>query len=172
MMNKDFMRQLMEAAAYSRKADTKTSYYYQGGSRVLPSRLDISFGNMFTKPRNKGRMVTEMVVGEIRGRFKTAEQSPLKQHTPYKVSSKIFRQGEFPQLIGWAGVAVSDKDGRTSKEEGVAVLADLGNDTVGIFFFAGIESLPDGILSVCSIVADEMKKGEAVLPPLDSKNEH
>lgn len=171
-MNKDFMRQLMEAAIYSRKADTKTSYYHQGGSKILPSRLDISLGNMFTKPRNKGRMVTEMVVGEIRGRFKTAEQSPLKQHSPYKVSSKIFRQDEFPQLIGWAGVAVSDKDGRTSKEEGVAVLADLGNDMVGIFFFAGIESMPDEILAVCGLVVDEMEKGKPSFPPLDSKNEH
>lgn len=172
MMNTNFIKSLIKVAIYARKADTKNSYYRQSGDDVLPSRIDLSLGNTFTQAAHKGRMLMGNVVGEIRGQFKKTEESPLKQFKPYKISSKIFRQLEFPQLIGWSDIAVSDPEGKAKKIEGIAVFADMGNDSLQIFFMAG-NPLPDLISSVCEYVSSEIEKGRPDnLPILDSKNEH
>lgn len=158
-MNKDFIRLQIKSAIYKRKADTKASFYYQSGDTILPSRLDITLGQVFTKARHKGRMTTEEVVGEIRGQFTKKEESPLKQFKPFKISSKIFRKDEFPQLTGWGGLAVSDEEGKTTNEEGVAVFNHMEEDQLEIFFVAG-KPLPDMILAVCEIVAETIRKRE------------
>ena len=158
-MNKNFIKAQMKAAIYMKKADTKNSFYWESGDCILPSRLDISLGNTFTKAEHKGRMTSESVVGEIRGQFKKAEESPLKQFKPYKVSSKIFRQADFPKLTGWCGLAVSDEEGKARNEEGVAVFHELEEGKLQIFFVAG-KTLPDFILCVCEIVSDIITKGE------------
>lgn len=156
-MNKDFLRLQLKSAIYKRKADTKASFYYQTGDTILPSRLDITLGQVFTKARHKGRMTTEEVVGEIRGQFKKEEQSPLKQFKPFKISSKIFRKEEFPQLTGWGGLAVSDVEGSATNEEGVAVFNQIEEGVLEVFFVAG-KPLPSLILAVCEIVAKTIQK--------------
>lgn len=149
--------QHVKSAIYRRKAGTKTSFYYQTGSTILPGRLDIMLGQVFTKARRKGRMITEEVVGEIRGTFKKSEESPLKQFKPFRISAKIFRNEEYPQLTGWCGLAVSDKTGRTTNEEGVAVFNHMEEDRLEIFFVAG-KPLPNMIRAVCARVAETIRK--------------
>jgi hypothetical protein len=150
----------------------KTSYYRISGDSILPSRLDISLDTIFSATQHKGRMVTEKPIGEMRGQFKVLEESPLKQHKPYKISSKIFRQVEFPQLTGWAGIAVSGEDGRATQEEGVAVLVEMDKGVMQVFFVAGVASLPDNILAVCNFVNSYIEKGGSATPPPSGFNEN
>jgi hypothetical protein len=173
-MTKDFLEACLKVAIYTRKADTKTSYYRTSGDAILPSRLDISLNAIFSATQHKGRMLTEKPVGEVRGQFKVLEESPLKQHTPFKISSKIFRQVEFPQLIGWAGIAISGEGNRIAKREvGVAVFVDLGDDDVKVYFFTGITSLPNNVKAVCGYVSEAIENGGGATPPPSGfKNGH
>jgi hypothetical protein len=136
--------------------------------------LDISLNAIFSATQHKGRMLTEKPVGEVRGQFKVLEESPLKQHTPFKISSKIFRQVEFPQLIGWAGIAISGEGNRIAKREvGVAVFVDLGDDDVKVYFFTGITSLPNNVKAVCGYVSEAIENGGGATPPPSGfKNGH
>lgn len=159
-MNKALIKRQMKVATYAKKADTKTSFYLVNGDFPLPSRLSITFDNVITNSTHKGRMVAgDSVVGEIRGEFKKAEVSPLKQNPPFKVNSKIFRKAEFPQLAGYGTMAISNKEGKTSQEEGVVVFADMGDYILKLFFFA-CKCNPDNILDFCELVSEELKKGE------------
>lgn len=161
-MDKAFILQQMNVATYAKKADTKTSFYLVTAKKFpLPVRLSISFDNVITNSTHKGRMVSgDSVVGEIRGEFKKCEDSPLKQHYPFKVNSKIFRKAEFPQLTGYGTLAISNDNGATSQEEGVIVFADMGENIVKLFFFA-CKCNPTNILSFCELVSEELKKGKA-----------
>lgn len=157
-MNKEFMKSLMKVAIFEKKADTKTSYYIKAGETPLPSRLSIDLSNVFTTSANKGRMVSgDMVIGEIRGEFRKSEVSALKQNPPFKVSSKIFRKTDFPQLLGYGTLAISNEEGRTCKEEGVVIFVDMGVNLLKIFFIAG-KCIPDLILNFCELVSEELKK--------------
>lgn len=158
-MNKDFLRLQIKSSIYQLKEGTKSSYYFQSGESILPSRLDIALGSTMTNASPKGRILSEKVVGEIRGTFKKIEESPLKQFKPFKINSRIFRKVEFPHLTGWSSIAISDQKGKTRNEEGVAVFLRTGVDILEIFFVAG-KPLPDLILAVCEIVSETIKERE------------
>lgn len=162
-MDKLFIKARMAVAVYAKKSGTATSYYLNSGSIPLPSRLSISFGSVITSATRKGRMISQPVVGEIRGEFTRKEASPLKQHHPYKINSKIFRMDDYPLLAGYGTVAVSDADGHTKQEEGIVVFAHCGDGGDGnllkLFFMAG-QCLPETIQAFCEAVTDELKKGE------------
>lgn len=155
MRTKTFLQSIIKTAIYQKKADTKNSYYRISGDTILPGRLDISLENTFTKAENKGRMLTENVVGEIRGQFKKTEKSALKQNTPFKVSSKIFRMADFPQLAGYGDLAISDEEGKCTKVQGLAVFVKAEEDSLIIFFATGKPS-PKFILEMCGEVAERL----------------
>lgn len=159
MMNNDFIRLQIKSSVYQLKEGTKASYYFQSGDTILPSRLDISLGSTMTNASNKGRLLSEEVVGEIRGTFKKIEESPLKQFKPFKINSRIFRKVEFPHLTGWSGIAISNEEGKTTNEEGVAVFDRFGDNMLEIFFVAG-KPLPNLILAVCEVVSEILKQRE------------
>lgn len=165
-MNKELLKAFLKVAIYTHKADTKNSYYRQSGDDILPNRIDLSLGSTFTKAERKGRMTSERVVGEIRGQFKTTEASPLKKFKPFKISSKIFRQDEFPQLIGACDLAVSDEEGKAKIIEGVAAFYQVAKDTIQIFFVAG-QATPNFFLAVCGLAADRITKEEGQRPSPD-----
>ena len=159
MMNIEFLKTQIKSAIYQHKEGTKGSYYFKSGNTILPSRLDITLGSTMTRVSNKGRILSEEEVGEIRGTFKKIEESPLKQFKPFKIYSRIFRMLEFPHLTGWSGIAISDKGGKTKNEEGVAVFHRNGEDLLEIFFISG-KPLPKLILAVCEVVSEILKQRE------------
>lgn len=130
----------MNVALYKLKEGTSTSYYWQEGSKILPNRLSISFGTELTHAERKGRMLLEDVIGEVKGNFTRVEQSPLKQHPPFSIHSKIFRPLHFPSVFGYAVMGISNEEGCISRnsEEGLAVFCKVGEGELKVFFWPGI----------------------------------
>lgn len=160
-MTTDFIRTQIKVAMYSKKLDTKHSYYREDGETPLPNRLDVALGNVITTSANKGRMISgEPVVGEVKGSFKIAEKSTLKKYAPFKIHSKIFRNSNFPHLAGVATIAISGEDGKISKEkeEGILVFVEKQNK-IQTYFMAG-ECYPSRIDEVCAYVSETLEKGE------------
>ena len=85
-------------------------------------------------------MLTEIVIGEVEGNFKKNEQSPLKQHPPFRIHSKIFRPRSYPLIMGYATIGISNKNGKISSEseEGLAAFFKSDDGMLRIFFCAGI----------------------------------
>lgn len=135
-----FIESTIHEATYKLKDGTSTSYYRQEGSTILPNRLSISIGAELTHAERKGRMLVENVIGEVKGSFTKVEQSPLKQHPPFSIHSKIFRPEHFPLVTGYAIIGISNKEGKISREseEGIAAFHDAGEGVLHIFFCAGI----------------------------------
>lgn len=139
-MIRPFFESTMLESVYKIKEGTSTSYYWQSGSRILPNRLSISFGAELSWARREGRMLIENVVGEVKGRFTKAEQSPLKQNPPFGIHSKIFRPDHFPLVDGYAIIGITDKQGKITRnsEEGFVAFKKVEAGTFRIFFCAGI----------------------------------
>ena len=135
-----FIESTIHEAAYKLKEGTFTSYYRQEGSTILPNRLSISIGAELTHAERKGRMLVENVIGEVKGSFTKVEQSPLKQHPPFSIHSKIFRPEHFPMVTGYAIIGISNEDGKISREseEGLAAFLKDGEGLFRIFFCAGL----------------------------------
>lgn len=144
-MDKDLIKGIMQSATYILKSGTKCSYYLASGCCNFPARIDVSTGNIFSKVENKGRMTSENAIGEIRGQFKQSETSPLKQHPPFKISSKIFLHEQYPHFIGFATIGISEEDGKIGKDKGIAILQQMTEDVVRIIYFQGLLALPEYI---------------------------
>lgn len=155
----------MNVALYKLKEGTATSYYWQEGSRILPNRLSISFDSELTHAERKGRMLFENVIGEVKGSFTRIEQSPLKQHPPFRIHSKIFRPIHFPSVLGYAVVGISNKEGRITRnsEEGLVVFRKAGEDMLKVFFWVGITN-PAEKDSVLEYVTKKEGRPEMAVP--------
>jgi hypothetical protein len=140
MNEKENIESTIHEAIYRLKEGTSTSYYWQSGSRILPDRMSISFGAEITHAEKKGRMLAEEVIGEIKGGFKVVEQSPLKQHPPFHIHSKIFRPELSKSVMGYAVIGISNEDGRIARdsEEGLAAICNAGDGVLQIYFCPGI----------------------------------
>lgn len=140
MIDEETIESTIHEAFYSLKEGTETSYYWQEGSRILPDRMSISFGAELSHAQKKGRMLAEEIIGEIKGSFKKVEQSPLKQHPPFSIHSKIFRPELSPSLLGYAIIGISNEAGKISRdsEEGLAAICNAGDGVLHIYFCAGI----------------------------------
>lgn len=146
---------------YKLKEGTETSYYWQEGSRILPDRMSISFGAELSHAQKKGRMLAEETIGEVKGRFKKVEQSPLKQHPPFDIHSKIFRPELSPSVMGYAIIGISNEAGKISRdsEEGLAAICNAGEGVLHIYFCAGVTN-PTEKECVLAII-DRKEKGMA-----------
>lgn len=158
-----FIENTMNVALYKLKDGTSTSYYWQEGSKILPNRLSISFGAELTHAERKGRMLIESVIGEVKGNFTKDEQSPLKQHHPFGIHTKIFRPLHFPAVLGYGIIGISDENGRITREseEGIVVFCKAGEGMLEVFFWAGITN-PSEKDSVLEFVVMLTKKRDGL----------
>jgi hypothetical protein len=140
MIDQKTAESTIHESIYKLKDGTSTSYYWQSGSRILPDRMSISFGAELTHAEKRGRMLSEVVVGEIKGSFKKVEQSPLKQHPPFQIHSKIFRPELAESVLGYAVIGISNEEGKISRdsEEGLAAICNAGDGVLHIYFCSGV----------------------------------
>lgn len=106
-------------------------------------------------------MLAEEVTGEIKGTFKKVEQSPLKQHSPFNIHSKIFRPENHPSVLGYAIIGITNEEGKISRdsEEGLAAICNAGDGVLHIYFCAGITNPTEKELLLAFI--DQKEKGMA-----------
>lgn len=172
MIDQETIESTILEALYKLKEGTETSYYWQEGSRILPDRMSISFGAELSHAQKKGRMLAEDVVGEVKGTFKKDEQSPLKQHTPFNIHSKIFRPENFPSVLGYGIIGITNEEGRISRdsEEGFVAFCNAGEGVLHIYYCAGI-STPSEKECVLGYVSRKEKGGVQAAPPVGYKND-
>ena len=166
----EFISKSMQIAFYQHKEDTASSYYWQQGSRILPNRLSIKDTDM-TNVQRKGRNLINISSGQLLGKFKVAEESPLKQHKPFAVSTKIFKMPCFPLFIGYGTIGISGASGKVEGDTGDLVILYSTDQwaNITIFYFAGMGNINDyeqvaKFLTKyveSGLAAEEQKKGNA-----------
>lgn len=144
-MIQEFVSKSMKVAIYQHKEGTKGSYYWQHGSRILPNRLSISRGSEMTDVQRKGRNLLHPVVGQLLGRFKVAEESPLKQHKPFDVRTQIWKIPCYPLFIGYGTLGISNQSGKVESDTGDLVVMYSTDqwEHIAIFYFAGMGNVDD-----------------------------
>ncbi|WP_207214466.1 hypothetical protein [Bacteroides cellulosilyticus] len=95
-----------------------------------------------TKVASKGRNLQQIVSGQMISTFTTKEESPLKQNIPFKVRTQIWAIENYPLFIGYGSIAISDADGKITRESdlGDLVIFYTSNNgqTIHIFYLAGM----------------------------------
>ena len=167
---KEFIEKSMQVAHYVLKENTKSSYYMQHGSSILPNRLSISKDEI-TYVQHKGRNIQHPTVGQLLGQFKVAEESPLKQHKPYYVRTQIWQLPLYPTFIGYGTIGISSESGKVVGDTGDLVVLYTTDqwESISIFYFAGMGNINDmeQVMSFLSRHIDErehyitQKKGVA-----------
>jgi hypothetical protein len=161
-MNKEFIEATLQRATYRRKEGTTTSYYWKSGIRILPNRLGIT-KDQFANAKRKGRNL-QSIAGQIKGNFKQSEKSPLKKFKPYSLHTQIWKIPEYPILLGYGSIGVTNKEGkidRSSDTEDLILLYSGSPDLkeIDIYYFSkGLRSLYD-ISPIISKMIIENKKG-------------
>ena len=144
-MIEEFIRKSMQVAIYRHKEETKSSYYWQQGSKILPNRLSISRGAEMTSVQHKGRNVLHPIVGQLIGKFKVAEESPLKQHKPFVVRTQIWQIPCRPLFIGYGTIGISNASGKVEGDTGDLIVLHSTDqwENITIFYFAGMGNVND-----------------------------
>lgn len=169
MIDLEAIKTTIHEAFYKLKEGTETSYYWQKGSTILPNRLSISIGAELSHAQKKGRMLAEEVTGEIKGTFKKVEQSPLKQHPPFYIHSKIFKPENHSSVMGYAIIGISNEEGKISRdsEEGLAAICKAGEGVLHIYFCACITNPTEKEILLSFL--DQKEKGMASATPVGYK---
>lgn len=140
----EFISKSMQVAFYQHKEGTASSYYWQSGSQILPNRLSISKSDM-TSVQVKGRNAIHKIVGQLLGKFKVVEDSPLKQCKPYSVRTQIWQVPLYPLFIGYGTLGISSESGKVTGDTGdLAVFYTPDQwENIVIFYFAGMGNIND-----------------------------
>ena len=138
-MENEFVRKSIQICTYQLKTDTKTSYYWKSGSKILPNRISVK-DDLFS-PIKKSSNTLHPTIGEFKAQFthKEQSQSPLMRNKPYQIHTKIRKYPDYPQFIGYGTCGISDSEGK---------IADIGDlmifyssdswQTIMIFYFIGM----------------------------------
>jgi hypothetical protein len=146
-MERQFIEAKIQMATYERKEGTATSCYWKSGTKILPNRLGIT-RDQFAIVRRTGRNLQKKV-GQIKARFNKSESSPLMQNSPFDIHTQIWEIPEYPDLIGYGSVGITNKQGkidRSSDTEDLIILASKEKDwnRIDIYYFAkGLMNLPE-----------------------------
>lgn len=170
-MVEEFISKAMKEATYQHKEGTASSYYWQSGSRILPNRLSISRDSEMTSVKRKGRNLLHPVVGQLLGKFKVAEESPLKQHKPFEVRTQIWQVPLYPIFIGYGTIGITGASGKVEGDTGDLVVLHTTDqwENITIYYFAGMgnpNDQPQVMQFLCKYLGSgldivEQKKGNA-----------
>lgn len=141
-MTNQFIAANLQEAIYSKKEGTATSYSWKSGAQILPKTLSIGKEHEFSRVARKGRNLQHPIAGQVIGRFTLKEESPLKQYKPYKIRTQIWSIDEYPLFIGYGSIAISNTDGKITKDSdfGDLIVLHSSDDwqTIHFFYFAGM----------------------------------
>lgn len=140
-MTEQFIEAIKQCAIYKRKEGTATSYYWSSGSKVLPDRISISREEM-RETEHKGRNLQHKIIGQVMGSFKKAEESPLKQYSPFQLRTNIWTMSSFPSFIGYGTIGISNCNGKIDRQSDTGDLIVLYTKVsdwqeITIYYFTG-----------------------------------
>lgn len=127
----------MQSATYALKENTKSSYYWQQGCRILPNRLSISSGAEMSHTQHKGRNAIHQIFGQLIGQFTRAEESPLKRYKPYVARTQLWIEPTHPQYC-YGTIGTSNPLGRVQDTGSLVILSSTDWDRITIYYFEGM----------------------------------
>lgn len=161
-MESNFIKANLLEMVYSKKEDTKCSYYWGGGAKILPNRLSISNEIEFTKVKKKGRNLIQATAGQMVGRFTKSETSPLKVFAPYDCRTQIWVLEEFPLFLGYGTIGISGENGIQDIKDAVIFYSNDNWKTIRIYFFRGLGGNPESIKQCAIYLTKHIKKELAI----------
>ncbi len=139
MISTEFIAAALLQATYKLKEGTKSSYYWQSGTKILPNRLSMSKESEMTKVARKGRNLLHSLAGQMVGAYTINEESPLKVCKPYTCRTQIWAVDEYPLFIGYGTIGVTNGEGRISDTGDLVVFESSDNwQTIQISFLRGL----------------------------------
>lgn len=134
-----FISKAMQVAVYTHKEGTKTSYYCTNGAKILPNRLSISRNTEITSVQRKGRNLLHPISGQLLGKYRVDEESPLKQHKPFRLRTQLWQVPLHPSFIGYGTIGISDEEGKITDTGDLVMLFSSDEwETISIYYFAGM----------------------------------
>ena len=139
-MNEDLIKAKHQTATYKRKPDTKTSYYFQEGAKLLPNRIGISREYEFSEAERTGRNLLHTVAGQLKAAFRKTESSPYKQFAPFTIHTNIWQVMEYSLFAGYGSIGNSNQSGRIQDTGDLIVFycPSASWEEVEIHFFPGM----------------------------------
>lgn len=127
---------IMQTCYYRLKPETKSSYYWEKGSRILPNRISAQ-ADLFS-PIKRSSNTLHPTIGEFKAQFTKKEdsESPLMQHIPYQVHTKIRSNPDYPQFIGYGTCGISNENGHIKDTGDLMIFYSSDNwETLKILYF-------------------------------------
>lgn len=153
-MIKEYITANLQKAIYQLKEDTKSSYYWQSGSHILPNRLSISKEKEITAVQRKGRNLLHPIVGQMLGNYSKKDESRLKRYKPYSVRTQIWQLPNYPLIIGYGSSGITNEAGQIEDTNDLLIFTSPDNwTTITIYFFAGMAS-PDNMIEALEYLRD------------------
>ena len=153
-MENEFLRKQLRICTYKLKEGTKSSYYLNGGERLLPNRIGIT-SDAFTPVKKKGRNL-QTITGQFVSNFKKNEESILKQYPPYTIRTQIWKIEDYPQFIGYGTCGITNESGKTQDTGDLMIFHSNDNwETITIYYLIGMakpEFRDDAFRYVASII--------------------
>lgn len=138
MIGTEFITTALQQATYKLKVGTKGSYYWYSGTNILPNRLSINKDEM-TRVARKGRNLLHPSAGQMVGRFKVREHSPLKRFKPFDCRTQIWSVDEYPLFIGYGTIGITNNEGCIADTADLVIFYTPDNwGTIQISFFRGL----------------------------------
>ncbi len=119
-LQQEFLANILHAAIYELKAGTKTSYAYQSGQRLLPKTISIAWGMPIGKVANKGRG-ERLRAGQMKAQFTKVEDSPYKQHKPFRVQTAIWPTENHRSVL-YGTIGLTGCSGHIEEDNGDLIL--------------------------------------------------
>lgn len=158
MIETNFIASTLQQATYKLKEGTKSSYNWLSGTKILPDRLSISKDSEMTRVARKGRNLLHRLAGQMIGRFRKDEKSPLKivEKDAY-CRTQIWAIDEFPLLIGYGTTGITNEEGKIKDTGDLVVFYSHDNwTTIQISFFRGLGN-PDYLLQCMEFLNNGLK---------------
>ena len=140
MLDTDFIASTLQQAIYKFKEGKKSTYNWESGSKILPDRLSISKESEMTKVARKGRNLLHRLSGQMIGRFRKDEKSPLKiVEKNAHCRTQIWAVDEYPLFIGYGTTGITNEEGGITDTGDLVVFYSPDNwSTIQISFFRGL----------------------------------
>lgn len=137
-MNELLIAKKHEIFVYRQKEGTLSSFYLQEGKvNILPERIGYS-EDCFLKLQNKGRALSEKKKGQVTGTFRKDEASVYKQHKPFRLFSTIWEAQNYPVVVGYGDIGISNKEGKIESSKDLFIIYKPCKETLEIHLFRSL----------------------------------
>jgi hypothetical protein len=161
MFEKQLLKKSHRMTIYEKKPGTIASFYWVEGDIILPNRLSIT-KDQVARVERADRNILHPVAGQLLGKFRKKEISPLKSQAPYMCHTQIWKHPDFSDFVGYGSIGISNECGKIDRDSDTQDLVVLDHDD-GEWDKIRINYFPSMILRLDEVLAYLSKRGKLTL---------